>query len=876
MMAYAAVLSAVWMPALAAQERGAAQLHLLMRGLTVTPRVLILGTQPEDADADLIAWLARGRMVETGYLSLTRGEGGENFAGRETGVTLGAIRTAEALAARRIDGGRQYFTRAYDIGFARNAEAVFKQWNRDTLLGQLVTVIRAVRPHVLINSFGTGVKDGDGQHEVLTILAGEAYVAAADSVTYSIERFGEPWTPLKLYERGAGVVVNAGEFDPVLGRTYGTIGFESRAQQRSRGLSDSLLRRSSPTQLRRVLSRVNEATPASAEKSLFDGIDTTFARLEAGFPRDVNGTLRHIAVYADSARAALDFEHPGGVVRYLSRAADLAASVRINAPWCRHAGLDARLTAGRVPRCSVQSLDLDASIDLVLRRINEALLIASGVTIESAADREIIGGGDSASVTVTVRNHGMAPVSLREVTVTTSFTPRGEPPVIIFPDSVARVIRVVSGLVDPHPWWIGQRAGNFYTAVENGLNGLGERVRLTGPWSTGGMTQPEDIHRTSDVTVLLDIGGAFVSMSQGPVMFPLVTPLLGAREHPLSEVPPVTLSFERSLEWMIAGKSVTREFRVMLTSYSDSVQRFSPKAFLPLGLRVDALPASITLAPREQRILFVTTHGMLEPARHEFGFFGISPAMRKFTEGFRTVQYSYLPPIRPFRSSAMYLRAVKIEVPKLLSVAYVQGVGDDVASALKQIGIPTVVIDPDDLLRLDLSTFSTLVIGPRAFETRPELLGKTTMLHEFARKGGTVVIMYQSAGAIESTILPFPVTLATPLPERVTQHDAPVTTLDRKSRLLNWPNVIGADDWSDWVGERALLVPRTVDGHYARPVEMHDPGEQENRNTILAAPLGKGMYIYTTLSLPQQIAWGVSGSLRLLVNMMSASLSIAR
>ena len=873
-----ALLAALLFPAvhpLTAQTGGAERLHLLMRGLTVTPRVLLLGTQPEDADADLIAWLARGRMVETGYLSLTRGEGGENYVGRETGVSLGALRTEEALAARRIDGGRQFFTRAFDIGYARNADAVFKQWNRDTLLGQMVIVIRAFRPHVLVDSFSGDTAEQDGQHQALSLLARAAFVAAADSVAFPVTGYGTVWAPLKLYDHGPGLVIDANEFDAVLGRSYRDIAFESRAQQRTHGVSDTLLRRSGIVQLRRVATRVNEATPARAEQTLFDGIDTTFARLEPGFPRDVNRTVRRVGAYADSARAALALDRPAGVVQYLARAAEAAASVRINMPWCRHPAQDAQLRVGSVARCNaVQTLDLDASIDLVLRRVNEALFTAAGISIEARADRDLIGAGDSALVSIMVSNHGKLAVTLREITVTGSATPIGAPSIVIAPDSMVRVTRVVSGLADPHPWWISQRAGDFYSGTQTSLNGLAQTTRLSGLFSILGMAMPEDIQRTSDVNVLLDIAGAFVSMSAGPVLFAAATPTLGVRRDPLAEVPAITLSFERSLEWMVAGRNTTREFRVTVKSYSDSTQQFTPKSFLPNGLKLDSLPPTITLAPREQRILFLTTHGTLAAARHEFGFFGQSRTRGALTTGFRTIQYSYLPPVRPFRTSAMYLRAVNIEVPRMLSVAYVQGVGDDVAAALKQIGVPTVVIDPDDLLRLDLSSFSTIVIGPRAFESRPELLGKVTMLHDFARKGGTVVMMYAAQGTAQSRVMPFAMALRSTGGERVTATDAAVTMLDRKSRLLTWPNAIAQDDWGDWLGERALLVPTSTDAHYQHPLEMHDPGEPANRNTILSVSLGKGTFIYTTLTLPQQIALGVPSALRLLVNMLCASLVV--
>src|SRR4051812_43405196 len=225
--AAAAVLSS--QPA-RAQGNGAAELAELVRGLGVNTRVLMIGAHPDDEDTQLLTWLARGRHVETAYLSLTRGDGGQNLIGNELGEALGAIRTQELLAARRIDGAHQYFTRAYDFGFSKNAEETFKHWPRDSILGDMVKIVRAFRPHIIIAQFSGTRADGHGQHEVSGLLAREVFESAAmDTTRFPGAKFGAPWTPLKFYGRNLGtstIKINVGEYNPTLGRSYGEIADE--------------------------------------------------------------------------------------------------------------------------------------------------------------------------------------------------------------------------------------------------------------------------------------------------------------------------------------------------------------------------------------------------------------------------------------------------------------------------------------------------------------------------------------------------------------------------------------------------------------------------------------------------------------------------
>ncbi len=266
--------------------------------------------------------------------------------------------------------------------------------------------------------------------------------------------------------------------------------------------------------------------------------------------------------------------------------------------------------------------------------------------------------------------------------------------------------------------------------------------------------------------------------------------------------------------------------------------------------------------------MFVRIRGTLKPGRYPFGIAAVGE-LGTYAEGFTEINYPHIRPIRVYHSSALYFQSVDITVPATLSIAYIQGVGDDVAPYLRQLGIPVTIVTPAELPVTDLSRFSTVVVGTRAYQAHRELAAYNARLLDFAKKGGTLVVQYGQAEMMTPGILPYPIQLARTA-ARVTVEDVPVTVLDPRARVLNSPNRIGEADWADWVQERALYMPSTIDAHFATPLEMHDPGEAENKGAILVAPLGKGMYIYTTLALFRQLPGGVPGGPRLFVNLLSA------
>src|SRR5690606_3572086 len=266
-----------------AQDRGAVALEQMVDGLGVSGRVLVIAAHPDDEDTNLIAWLARGRHVETAYLSLTRGDGGQNLIGNELGEALGVIRTEELLAARRVDGGQQFFSRAFDFGFSKNAEETFDHWPHEMILGDVVRVVRQFRPHVMVAVFSGTRRDGHGHHEASGILAREAFELAADTSRFPREEFGAPWQVDKLYRSArfdrvaATLEIPVGEYDPVLGRSFAEIAGESRSRHSSQGFG--VLERKGPisTYVGREATRT-QMGPATEERSLFDGVDTTWSR----------------------------------------------------------------------------------------------------------------------------------------------------------------------------------------------------------------------------------------------------------------------------------------------------------------------------------------------------------------------------------------------------------------------------------------------------------------------------------------------------------------------------------------------------------------------------------------------------------------------
>lgn len=725
-------------------------------------RVLWIAAHPDDEDTQLIAWLARGRRVETAYLSLTRGDGGQNLIGNELGEALGVIRTEELLAARRIDGAHQYFARGYDFGFSKTADETRRHWPQDSLLNDVMTVMRAFRPHIVITTFSGTPRDGHGQHQISAIVARQAYDLAADTIRFPVKKFGAPWTPLKFYRlarfspQDRTIAIDVGEYDPYLGLSYQEIAADSRSQHKSQG--EGTLRRKGVVwdYLTRVDSRV-PAPPAREEKSIFAGLDTTRLLVQ-----------------------------------------------------------DGRVTPPDLP---------------------------PAVALEAIADRQALALGDSARVAMTIYNRGRSSIRV--------LPGDGLPPVTVASDSSYRWMRWLVGREITQPWWLAQpRNGDLFTP------------RITG------VSEDERERRSWAHVAVVPAGGAAMDVAS-PIVFHYVDRVRGDVQLPLIVAPGVSITLDQAIEMVRAGVVGSELVKATLRSALSDSSPVTVTLSLPRGLVADSLSRTVVMAPGATRTLAFRVRGALPRGTRRITATA-SAEGKSYRTGYLPIEYPHISPERIYRPSTITVNAVDLVLPPGLDVAYIPGVGDNVAPVLQQLGVPLTIVDPEDLPQTDLSRFTAIVVGPRAYQASQTLQDNNDYLLAYVRSGGRLVVQYGQTEMQRPGIMPYPIVLGRPA-ERVTDETAPVTFTDPRSPLLNAPNKITQDDFTGWVQERSTYMPSTFDPRYRTMLAMNDPGEHPNRAAILAARYGQGTYIYVPLALFRQLPAGVPGGARIFANLLGGN-----
>lgn len=727
-------------------------------------RVLWIGAHPDDEDTQLIAWLARGRNVETAYLSLTRGDGGQNLIGNELGEALGVIRTEELHAARRIDGAHQYFARGYDFGFSKTAAETLTHWPKDSLVHDVMTVMRAFRPHIVITTFSGTPRDGHGHHQISAIVAREAYDLAADTVRFPVKDFGAPWTPLKFYRLARfspgdrTIAINVGEYDPFLGLSYQEIAADSRSQHKSQG--QGTLRRKGVVwdYLTREDTRI-PAPSAKEERSIFAGLDT---------------------------------------VRLLVQ--------------------DGRVTPPELP---------------------------PSVSLEAVADRPAVAVGDSARISMAVFNRGSAPVTVQ-------LSPTAGGAQVVQPDSSYRWITWYAGREITQPWWLAQpRTGDLFTPK---ISGISEDEREKRSWA--------------HVTVQTGPGTGTMDVAS-PIVFHFADPVRGDVQRPLIVAPGISIVLDQATTMARANTPFNRVVTATLRSALGDSSPVRVSLSLPRGLVADSSVRTVRMGPGSTRALSFSIRGTLPRGTHEIKATAEARGVA-YASGYIPIEYPHITPQRLYRPATLAVNAVDVVLPARLNVAYVPGVGDNVAPVLEQLGVPLTMLDPEAIPQADLSRFTAIIVGPRAYQSNQTLRDNNDYLLAYARKGGRLVVQYGQAEMVLPGIMPYPVQLKRPA-ERVTDETAPVTITDSQSPLLNSPNRITTGDFAGWVQERATYMPSTFDARYHTVFAMNDPGEQPNRAAILYAPYGRGSYIYVPLALFRQMPAGVPGAARIFANLLGGN-----
>lgn len=829
-----------------------------LRGLGHVRRVLVIGAHPDDEDTALLTWLERGLGGDAAYLSLTRGEGGQNLIGPELGVGLGLIRTEELLAARRLDGARQFFSRAYDFGYSKTAEETFRFWPRDSLLADVVSVVRRFRPQVVVSIFSGTSRDGHGQHQAAGIVARAAFDAAGDPRVFpdQVEAGLDPWTPLKLYRStrfdtaATTLTIATGSYDPLYGRSYHQIAMASRSQHRSQDMGRIEGLGPHPTRLQRLESRV-PAGPAEAESSLFEGVDQGLAGwIARSAPEPLRSELEvGLARYleaVDEARSRLDPWNPSAVVPALASALRRLRAVRdLLGP---HGG-----SAGH----------LGFLLDGEERKLEGVLADAAGLVLEAFADDDLLVPGGSSRVEVEIWNGGDRALELRGVELRApdgwAVEPLDRAATTLEPGSLVRRgyrVTVPPDAEPTEPYFLrAPRNGALYRwPADYDLRGLPFQPALLG-------ARAELEIADASIGAGSDVVYRFADPARGEVRRPLaVVPAIGVRLTPGTAI------------WPLSRAEPLR-FRVHLRS--EVPEGFRGRAVLrpPAGWR--ATPESIGFELPGPGSAVVREFDVSAPPGVEPGTYGLSAGAgadgdpgRGYATGYTLIDYPHIRRRILFDGARARVEAFRLEVEPGLRVGYVPGAGDALPDAVRAMGVALEALDVDAVASGDLSRFDVIVLGIRAYETNPAVIGHNGRILDYVEGGGTLIVQYQQYRFFRGDYAPYPLSATFPH-DRVTDETAPVELLDPDHPVLRGPNEIRAADFDGWVQERGLYFAHEWDERYRAPLEMKDPGGEPLRGGLLIAPYGDGLYIYTGLSFFRQLPAGVPGAYRLLANLLS-------
>jgi LmbE family N-acetylglucosaminyl deacetylase len=790
-----------------------------LRSFATMGSVLYIAAHPDDENTRVITYLARGRGYRTAYLSLTRGDGGQNLLGPQFGEQLGVARTQELLAARRLDGGRQYFTRAKDFGFSKDYRETLRIWDRQEVLADIVRVIRSFRPDVIVTRFSPQPSATHGHHTASTVLAIEAFKLAGDPRAFP-EQLGEltPWQPLRIVHNvgvpdtgaamsaeGTGVVkMDVGGIDPTLGESFASIAARSRAMHKTQGFDIGNATAAADSTTESFLPLAGEP----AKQDILDGVDTTWNRVPGG---------AEIGRLMAEAIAHFTPEDP-----VASAPALFAIRRRVS-----------MLPSNPVVSDKRQQLD----------RIIRALI---GLEVETVVDQPEAVPGETLKMRHTAVMRSTFPVRWTAVRypsiqrqLSTALDLRPDQPVVRDDTEILPTATPPS-----QPYWLRKAgtAGMFH---------------VDDPSLIGRPENPPAF----PVEYVFEIGGQTLVISGEPMQ--AADPESAATRRRLDVIPPVSLRFTPGVELFAPGaeRPVTVELTAARANVTGTVRLETPT-----GWKISTASERFHLDQAGQRATF--TFRVMAPAQPATGTLEGSVEVNgvRFNTERIAFRYHHIPP--QLLQPVARLKAVSLDLAiRGHNIGYLAGAGDEMAGSLESMGYRVTQLTGADLTPAKLHSLDAVVIGIRAFNTRKDLAGHLPALFEYVEAGGTVVAQYNvSTGLSADWLAPFDLHISR---DRVTDEEAPVTFLAPDHPVLTSPNRITAADFDGWVQERGLYFPDKWDEQFSPILAFSDPGEAPLRGGLLVARHGKGYFVYTSLSWFRQLPEGVSGAYRLFANLLS-------
>jgi LmbE family N-acetylglucosaminyl deacetylase len=789
-----------------------------MKKLNVLGSVLYIAAHPDDENNTFLPYLAKEKLYRTAYLSLTRGDGGQNLIGPEQGIELGLIRTQELLAARRQDGAEQYFSRAYEFGYSKSQTEALRIWDKEKILSDAVWIIRQYQPDIIINRFPPDARAGHGHHAASAVIGAEAFVAAADPKRFP-EQFAygvKPWQAKRIvwnsYNFGGNMNTTSADqfsfdisgFNPMLGKSYGEIGAEARSMHKSQGEGRPRRRGTS-------LEFFSPVAGDPPKTDLMDGVDITWSRIPGGtaIQEQVNQLIRQF-----------NFEQPE---------ASVPALVKLYT--------------------AMQSLPESNWKNKKMQEVQQLVEACSAIFAEVTTQQEYAVQGESVTASFFFNKRKQVQATLKYIqlpTMDSSFS-------LALPYNqniqFVKTISVPANQKISQPYWL------EYPKLEGSFDVRDQRMI--------GKAENDPAFPAKWVINIEGVDFTF----QRAIQYKYVDPVKGELYQPLVVLPAAEVNFTKENLVSINGKKITAGVQLLQRGKN----KLNPTIQFS-GLKQFSLNGSTSLSGWDENARINASLNSPNPATNKTVEISLHPSTPEVYAGStRIIAYDHIPTITYFAPAKTNLISLQVKTTGK-KIGYIPGAGDKIPAALEQLGYEVVVLSEAEIQMPNLSQYDAIITGIRAYNIYEYLTNKNDILNRYIEAGGHLIIQYMKSNLVglkRITAGPYPFQVNSG--SRVTEENAAVTFLQPNHPLLNYPNVITQSDFEGWVQERSTYHAEQVDAHFVSILQMADTGEKPAAagGSLITAPYGKGNITYVSLVLFRQLPAGNPGAYRILANLLA-------
>ena len=798
------------------QPADAAEIKLGLNKLNVLGSVLYIAAHPDDENTAVMAYMSKGKLVRTAYLSMTRGDGGQNLLGQEKGDLLGVLRTQELLAARRIDGAEQFFTRAIDFGYSKTPEETMRFWNKEKILSDVVWIIRNFKPDVILTRFSES-QGGHGHHLASAILAKEAFTAAADPNQFPEQlKYVEPWQAKRILwnswrpdlenrskELQPVIQLDLGDFNPLLGKSYMEIAAISRTMHKTQGFGSSAQRGS-------FINYFEHTAGDPANTSLFDGIDLSWNRVE---------NSEKIQELIQKAIDGFNSQDPSQSV---------SALIAVYREMNKH----------------VTGFWIDKKKEEVLKLIQQC----SGLWLEAIADQHTLIPGDSLGIIITAINRSDLPMAIEKVKIINSNDETNLSQKLDYnqPYEFKTKLQIPESAQISQPFWLREPSeyGRFNISDQK-LIGKAENDPEFKAQITMGITNQ-------------------VLVYQIPVRYRWNDATKGEMYRPVVIQPALSVRIDQPVYIFADQKS--KPITVHLENHTTPVKG-KLKLQLPENWSCQPEFYEVDFKPTSSTKIFTFTITPPDDESKATVYASVTNGKQELNQSIHRIEYDHIPIQTVFEQAKAEVVRVNL-VKQGEQIGYIMGPGDEIPQALEQVGYQVDLLSDEDIESQNLSKYDAIICGVRAFNTREALQSLQVRLDDYVKDGGTWIVQHNTRfGYRPDEIGPYSFEIGR---DRIADETAKLEFINPDNPILNKPNKISQKDFEGWVQERGLYFADKWDKAFQPILKGNDKGENETQGALLYAKYGNGVFIYSGLSFFRQLPAGVPGAYRLFVNMISA------